>query len=610
MSKTLVAAAVLHRNARNFGGHNPRQLVENRIAGPNAGLEQGRLRDKTTAALPHDFSNTFGQSYGVMGLARTAGGVPDEVVGYLLRQRCSEGFFRIFPVAGQTCDEGDADQSAPDVDATALAVQALITARDHGTTIPAGVIAGSVAWLRSVQKANGSFGGGASTPASNTNSTGLAAQALEAAGRHAPAVDAAGFVRRMQITAARAGNGPARIDLGAIALNRAGLNAALQDGLTSTTRGQFRRATPQAYFALNRSPPRGAVGTVTHRQYRQDRWRATGVLAAVLALAFAPLLGGPSSSGAAPAYAAPTASAAAAAAGTPGYCPDGKGVTVVVDFTDLGGDVVVRCAPGPVEPGYSGLDALQGAGFSVAGTQRWGLAFVCRIQGRPSADESLHTDGNPDYHERCVDTPPQSAYWGYWYASNGGSWTYSNTGPKNRDAIKGGFEGWSFSLNHGAGNNPPPGVAPTTARHEPTVVTVHVRALVVLPGIDGRTGSSTSNGGPSAPGAGPGQSGPGGSTTSGSAADGPGGAQHSDGDGKNGENRSGSHDGRAEQEHSGTPDGSPTESASTTPSEDDETVRVTGELPADRVRGLLTRCCEFPTLWGVGFLGVLVGEQE
>jgi hypothetical protein len=183
-----------------------------------------------------------------------------------------------------------------------------------------------------------------------------------------------------------------------------------------------------------------------------------------------------------------TSSMHTAAAGSAGYCRDATGVTVVVDFTDLGGDIVVRCAPGPVEPGYSGLDALQGAGFSVAGTQRWGLAFVCRIQGRPTADESLHTDGNPDYHERCVDTPPQSAYWGYWYARNGGSWTYSNAGPKNRDAIKGGFEGWSFSLNHSAGNNPPPGVAPTRARHEPTVVTVHLRTLVVLSGIDGRAG--------------------------------------------------------------------------------------------------------------------------
>jgi hypothetical protein len=300
-----------------------------------------------------------------------------------------------------------------------------------------------------------------------------------------------------------------------------------------------------------------------------------------------------------------TSSMHTAAAGSAGYCRDATGVTVVVDFTDLGGDIVVRCAPGPVEPGYSGLDALQGAGFSVAGTQRWGLAFVCRIQGRPTADESLHTDGNPDYHERCVDTPPQSAYWGYWYARNGGSWTYSNAGPKNRDAIKGGFEGWSFSLNHSAGNNPPPGVAPTRPATSPPSSPSTSAPSSSSPGSTAGPGSSTSNGGPSAPGAGPGQSGPGGSTTFGSAADGPGGAQHSNGDGKNGENHRGSHGGRAAHEHSGTPDASPTASASTTPAEADETVRVTGELPTDASADSSGGGSKIGTLWGVGILGVL-----
>ena len=45
--------------------------------------------------------------------------------------------------------------------------------------------------------------------------------------------------------------------------------------------------------------------------------------------------------------------------------------------------------------------------------------------GPAGASESLPTDSNPDYHEECVDTPPSSAFWGYWYAANGGSWTYS-----------------------------------------------------------------------------------------------------------------------------------------------------------------------------------------
>lgn len=250
MSKALVAADVMHANVRDYGGHNLRSIVVNRIAGPAAGREQGRIRDKTTQDLPTDFSNTLGQSYGVIGLART-GPLPTSTVDYLLRQRCSEGFFRINPVKNHTCDQGDADQSPPDVDATALAIQALLVARQHGVTLPKGTISGTVAWLQSVQKPNGAFGGGASTPGRNTNSTGLAAQALAAAGRDTSAGLAKEAVRDLQITKARAGNGPAKTDVGTIAYNRAAFNDALADGLTESTRGQFRRATPQAYFALN-----------------------------------------------------------------------------------------------------------------------------------------------------------------------------------------------------------------------------------------------------------------------------------------------------------------------------------------------------------------------
>ncbi|MDT0341115.1 hypothetical protein [Streptomyces litchfieldiae] len=141
-----------------------------------------------------------------------------------------------------------------------------------------------------------------------------------------------------------------------------------------------------------------------------------------------------------------TAQAARPMAGAPGFCPDASGVTVVVDFGELGGGRVVRCAPGaPAD----GLAALRGAGFEVAGTNRWGDAFVCRINGRPGADR-----------EPCVDTPPASAYWSYWHAENGGEWTYSQRGATYRTPDEGTFEGWSFSLDQGEEQAPPPGVPP------------------------------------------------------------------------------------------------------------------------------------------------------
>ncbi len=144
--------------------------------------------------------------------------------------------------------------------------------------------------------------------------------------------------------------------------------------------------------------------------------------------------------------------------GTPGPCPDDDGVTVVVDFQQLGGDTVVRCAPGS-DPRLA-LDVLDDAGFQVEGVARWGDGFVCRIENRPAADEELPIEGDDDYREACLDTPPASGYWSYWYADDGGDWQYSPYGVKNREVQPGGFEGWSFSLNATDGQGPAPRVAP------------------------------------------------------------------------------------------------------------------------------------------------------
>lgn len=143
----------------------------------------------------------------------------------------------------------------------------------------------------------------------------------------------------------------------------------------------------------------------------------------------------------------PALPARAGAAGAAGPCPDANGVTVVVDFHELGGGVVVRCAAGPQA---TGVAALKTAGFAVTGTARWGEAFICRIDGKPSAAE-----------ESCVDTPPVSAYWSYWSASAGGSWSYSQYGAAARTPPPGSFEGWSFALDRAASGALPPRVAPS-----------------------------------------------------------------------------------------------------------------------------------------------------
>jgi hypothetical protein len=161
-----------------------------------------------------------------------------------------------------------------------------------------------------------------------------------------------------------------------------------------------------------------------------------GVLAAVVLLVGTAVVGVP-----------------AASASTSGYCPTGKGVTVVADFTALGGGVEIRCDTGATSS-TSGLSALHDAGFSTAGDGTDGTAFVCRINNQPTAKQ-----------DPCVHTPPASAYWSYWYAKDGGRWTYSSSGATSRRVIVGGFEGWRFGDGSKSPNatptRPPAPVQPT-----------------------------------------------------------------------------------------------------------------------------------------------------
>jgi hypothetical protein len=241
MAKSLLAAEVHGKNPRKFGGHNLRKAVLSLVAPGSAGFEAGRVRDSGDS----DFSNTFAQAYAVMGLARS-GGARASTVDYLLKQQCSAGYFRLTEVAGESCDDS---ASAADVDATALAIEALKSASAHGLAIPARAVGRAANWLEHAQRENGSFRGGTTTPGPNANSTGLAAQALRSVPGHRVQVrKAARYIRSLPITRQR--HGAAAKDIGAIAYNRAALKNALKNGIQKIERDQFRRSTAQAVFAF------------------------------------------------------------------------------------------------------------------------------------------------------------------------------------------------------------------------------------------------------------------------------------------------------------------------------------------------------------------------
>jgi len=252
-AKVLYAAVVSGADAEEFGEFDMRQEVLNLVAGADKGLEEGRVKDKVTSG--NDNSNTFDQSLAVLGLTRS-GEVPRAAVDFLVDQQCSEGGFRLYPYAfggsGVTGDCDAQDDPVLDPDSTGMAVQALLAAAGDGAEGAGAAAKKGGDWLASIQKTDGSFGGSGPTSAPNTNSTGLAGQALAATGHQAEADKAAAWVVAHQITSAN--GGAAKADAGTIAYNDEILADAKADGLDPLQRDTWRRATPQALLTLAQIP--------------------------------------------------------------------------------------------------------------------------------------------------------------------------------------------------------------------------------------------------------------------------------------------------------------------------------------------------------------------
>lgn len=139
--------------------------------------------------------------------------------------------------------------------------------------------------------------------------------------------------------------------------------------------------------------------------------------------------------------------AAAALAGVPtgpaaaAGCATAEGVTVVVDFKQLGGGVQSVCLPDGGDR-YA-ADLFADAGFPLTYVQRQ-PDFVCRVAGLPTPEQ-----------DPCVYTPPATAYWSLWWTDeDGGDWTYSSLNVGGLRVPDGGYLAFSWST----GSRPvPPG---------------------------------------------------------------------------------------------------------------------------------------------------------
>lgn len=225
LSKLLVIASVTGANTASYGGVNIRERVL-------AEVQPNGFVGKDSPA------NLFGQSYAILGLART-GSLPASTVTALLKQQCSSGYFRLTQSATPCANGTD----PADRDATALAVMALKAAKAKGISAANAPLDRALTWLVTDQRPSGAWIGSPWTTDENSNSTGLVSGAM--AGLRTGAVTkATAWMRTVQFTSGA--------DAGAIAYSKATFADATGGVVDPSTRYQWLRATTQALLAFKR----------------------------------------------------------------------------------------------------------------------------------------------------------------------------------------------------------------------------------------------------------------------------------------------------------------------------------------------------------------------
>jgi hypothetical protein len=117
-------------------------------------------------------------------------------------------------------------------------------------------------------------------------------------------------------------------------------------------------------------------------------------------------------------------------------CSTASGVTVVVDFRQLGGGVPTFCDSGGA--GENAEQQFADAGFSLTLVDE--EDFVCRIDDKPVTD--------------CSRTPPANAYWSLWWSDGkSGTWLFSSEGIGSLTVPEGGYV--ALSWQGGSGKAPP-----------------------------------------------------------------------------------------------------------------------------------------------------------
>ena len=160
-------------------------------------------------------------------------------------------------------------------------------------------------------------------------------------------------------------------------------------------------------------------------------------------------------------------------------CTGTAGVIVAVDYAKFptgpeSGSTYIGCAPTPTTgTATTGYTAFALAGFTTAGDQHDGPAFICRI----GVSEIPNSQEPTSAQDACINTPPTTALWNYWHANAGATtWTFGATGAMGYQPQPGSIDAWAY----GPENTQPtltPQQVRTGSATMPTTLTVQTSTL-------------------------------------------------------------------------------------------------------------------------------------
>jgi len=233
-AKAMLAAEAVRDDVHDVGGLDVAKTLKSKIDDNGAVLDSGNSP-----------AYGFGQTIAVLALAR-ADALDTKVLSSMLTQQCPSGGFRLGHGKAPCADGTD----SVGVDATAMGLQAMLAADRSGVDVPESNLTRAVGFLTRTATTTGGWPNDGFTTTVNTNSTGLAVQALQAyLDEHPGSADAEGAVSKgrawvagLQVLPA---SNAATTNVGAIAYSPEAFAAG-----AATSTDQWERATPQAMLAF------------------------------------------------------------------------------------------------------------------------------------------------------------------------------------------------------------------------------------------------------------------------------------------------------------------------------------------------------------------------